>query len=100
MTCKTPLEKCADPEGGLSRQGPVWLTRMQTRADFLAAGVDRNKIDRQHIAVLLELLRQLRREPQFTEPGKHPQQEIQSGQLKDYMAPKDVLFGDALLCLQ
>lgn len=92
--------KREDPEGGLSRQGPVRVTRMQTRADFLAARVDRNKIDRQHSAVLLEILRQLRREPQFTEPGKHPQQEIQSGQLKDYMAPKDIPFGDALFCLE
>ena len=58
--------------------------------DFLAAGVDRNKIDRQPNALLLELWKQLRPEQQFTKFGKHPQQEIQAVQLEDYIAPKDV----------
>ena len=64
--------------------------------DFLAAGVDRNKIDRQPNALLLELWKQLRPEQQFTKFGKHPQQEKQVVQLKDYMAPMDVSFDDAL----
>ena len=64
--------------------------QMQTWADLLAEGVDRNKIDKQPSALLLELWRQLRPEQQFTKFGKHRQQEIQVVQLEDYMASKDV----------
>ena len=46
-------------------------------AGLLAAGVGRNKTDRQPNALLLELWRQLRPEQQFTKLGKHPQQEVQ-----------------------
>ena len=59
-------------------------------ADLFAVGVDRNKIDKQPNAVLLELWRQLRPEQQFAKFGKRPQQEIQAVQLEDYMAPRDV----------
>ena len=72
------------------------MTRMQIWADLLAAGVDRNKIDRQPNVLLLEPWRQLRLEQQFTKFGKHPQQEKWVVQLKDYMAPMDVSFDDAL----
>ena len=58
--------------------------------DFLAPGVDRNKIDRQPNDLLLELWKQLRPEQQFSKFGKHPQQEIQAVQLEDHVAPKDV----------
>ena len=40
---------------------------------MLAAGLDRNKIDKQPNAVLLELWKQLRPEQQFSKCGKHPQ---------------------------
>ena len=59
-------------------------------ANLLAVGVDRNKIDQQSNAMLLELWRQLRPEQQFTKCGKHPQQEIQVVHLEDYMVPMDV----------
>ena len=58
-------------------EGPVWVMRIQMWAGLLAAGVGRNKTDRQPNALLLELWRQLRPEQQFTKPGKHPQQEVQ-----------------------
>ena len=61
------------------------------RADLLAAGIDRNKIDKQPNAPRLELWRQLRPELQFTKREKHPQQEIREVPLEDHMAPKDVL---------
>ena len=69
---------------------------MQMWVDLLAMGVDRNKVDRQPDALLLELWRQLRLEQQFTKFGKHPQQEIQVVKLKDYMAPNDGSFNDVL----
>ena len=69
-------------------------------ADFLAAGFDRNKPDKPPSALLLELWRQLRLEQQFTEFGKHPQQEIRAVQLEDYMVPEDVPFDDALFCFE
>ena len=69
---------------------------MQVWFDLFAVGVDRNKIDRQSNDLLLELWRELRLEQQFTKFGKHPQQEKQVVQLKDYMAPMDVSFDDAL----
>ena len=69
---------------------------MQVWADLLAAGVNRNKTDRQPNALLLELWSQLRPEQQFAKFGKHPQQEIQAVQLKDYMALKDVPLDDVL----
>ena len=69
-------------------------------ADFLAAGFDRNKIDKQPNALLLELWRQLRLEQQFTKFGKHPQQEIWAVRLEDYMVPEDVPFSDALFCFE
>ena len=61
-----------------------------------AAGVNRNKTDRQPNTLLLELRRQLRPEQQFTKFGKHPQQEIKAVQLKDDMALKDVPLDDVL----
>ena len=88
-----------DPEGGPSCH-PTRLTTMQMWADFLAAGFDRNKIDKQPSALLLELWRQLRLEKQFTKFGKHPQQEIWAVQLEDYMVPEDVPFDDALFCFE
>ena len=63
-----------------------------------AAGVNRNKTDRQPNTLLLELRRQLRPEQQFTKFGKHPQQEIKVVKLKDYMASKDGSFNDVLFC--
>ena len=63
---------------------------MQMWANLPAGGVDRNKIDQQPNAMLLELWRQLRPEQQFTKFGKHRQQEIWVVQLEDYMASKDV----------
>ena len=60
-----------------------------------AAGVNRNKTDRQPNTLLLELRRQLRPEQQFTKFGKHPQQEIRAVQL-DYMVPEDVPLDDVL----
>ena len=59
-------------------------------ANLPAGGVDRNKIDQQPNAMLLELWRQLRPEQQFTKCGKHPQKEIQVVYLEDYMVPMDV----------
>ena len=56
---------------------PVRVMRMQMWAGLLAAGVGRNKTDRQPNALLLELWRQLRPEQWFTKLGKHPQQEVQ-----------------------
>ena len=73
---------------------------MQMWADFLAAGFDRNKIDKQPNALLLELWRQLRLEQRFTKFGKHPQQEIWAVRLEDYMVPEDVPFNDALFCFE
>ena len=74
--------------------------QMQIWADLLAAGVDRNKIDRQPNVLLLEPWRQLRLEQQFTKFGKHPQQEIWVVQLEDYMAPKDVPFHDVFFLFE
>lgn len=42
------------PEGAGAGEGPILLTRMYMQADFLAAGVDRNKVNRQPTALLLE----------------------------------------------
>ena len=80
--------------------GPIQVTRMQIWADLLAAGVDRNKIDRQPNVLLLEPWRQLRLEQQFTKFGKHPQQEIWVVQLEDYMASKDVPFHDVFFLVE
>ena len=63
------------------------MMRMQMWAGLLAVRVGRNQTDRQPHALLLELWRQLRPEQQFTKLGKHPQQEIQAVQLKDYTVP-------------
>ena len=70
--------------------------KMQIWAGLLAAEFDRNKVDRQPIALLLELWRQLRPEQQFTKLGKHPEQEMWAVQLEDCMVPKDVPLDDAL----
>ena len=51
---------------------PIWVTQAQMWADTLAAGLDRNKIDKQPNAVLLELWKQLRPEQQLTKCGKRP----------------------------
>ena len=64
-------------------------------ADSLAAGLDRNKIDKQPNAVLLELWKQLRPEQQFTKCGKCPQHEEQAVQIEDFMPTGDV-SADAL----
>ena len=69
---------------------------MQMWADLLAMGVNRNKVDRQPDALLLELWRQLGLEQQFTKFRKHPQQEIGVVKLKDYMVPNDGSFNDVL----
>ena len=61
-------------------------------ADLLAAGLDRNKIDKQPNAVLLELWKQLSLEQQFTKCGKRPQHE-------DFMPTGDVAK-DALYCFE
>lgn len=63
---------------------------MQMWADFLAAGFDRKKTDKQPNALLLELWSS-RLEQQFTKFGKHPQQEIRAVQL-DYMVPRMFLL--------
>lgn len=44
-------------KGTGASEGPILVTSMHMRADFLAAGVDRNKINRQHTALLLVLQR-------------------------------------------
>ena len=41
--------------GGLASKGPMRVTWLKMWADLLAAGVDRNKIDKQPNALLLEL---------------------------------------------
>ena len=64
-------------------------------ADSLAAGLDRNKIDKQPNAVLLELWKQLSPEQQFTKCGKRPQHEVQAVQIEDFMPTGDV-SADAL----
>ena len=58
------------PRWGGAGKGPIRVTWMQLWADLLAAGVDRNKIDKQLNALLLELWRQLRIQQQFTKNGK------------------------------
>ena len=88
------------PKGARAGKGPIQVTRMQIWADLLAAGVDRNKIDRQPNVLLLEPWRQLRLEQQFTKFGKHPQQEIWVVQLEDYMASKDVPFHDVFFLVE
>ena len=64
------------PKGAQVGKGPIQVSRMQMWADLLAAGVNRNKTDRQPNTLFLELQKQLRSEQQFTKFGKHPQQEI------------------------
>ena len=44
-------------KGTGASEGPILVTSMHTRADFLAAGVDRSKINRQPTALLLALQR-------------------------------------------
>lgn len=65
------------PEEGQAGKVPIQATWLQMRANFLAVGIDRNKIGKQPSATFLELWRQLRLKQQFTKCGKHPQQEIQ-----------------------
>ena len=83
-------------KGSRAGKSPVWVMRMQIWAGLLAAEFDRNKVDRQPIALLLELWRQLRSEQRFTKLGKHPEQEMWAVQLEDCVVPKDVPLDDAL----
>ena len=64
------------PKGSRAGKGPTWVTQVQMWADSLAAGLDRNRIDKQPNGVLLELWKQLSPEQQFTKCGKHPQHEV------------------------
>lgn len=86
---KTPKRARAD-------KGPTWVTQVQMWADLLAVGVDKNKIDKQSNAILLELWKQLSPKKQFTKYENHPQHDIWAVQLGDFMpfrdGPANVLF--------
>ena len=66
-------------------------------ANLITTGLDKNNIDKQPNAVLLELWKQLRPEQQFTKCGKRPQHEEQAVQIEDFMPTGDV-SADALYC--
>ena len=50
---------------GRAGKDPIQVMRMQMWADLLAAGVNRNKTDRQPNTLFLELQKQLRSEQQI-----------------------------------
>ena len=85
------------PKGSRAGKGPTWVTQVQMWADSLAAGLDRNKIDKQPNGVFLELWKQLRLEQQFTKCEKRPQHEVRGVQIEDFMPTGDV-SADALFC--
>ena len=58
------------PRWGGAGKGPMRVTWMQVWADLLAAGVDRNAIEKQPNALLVGPWRQLRIQQQLTKNGK------------------------------
>ena len=81
------------PKGAGAGEGPILLTRMYMRADFLAAGVDRNKVNRQPTALLLEPWRHRDQSSSTNFGSAHSKRE---GQINDRMAPKGVPLEDAV----
>ena len=71
------------------------MTQAQRWANLITTGLDKNKIDKQPNAVLLEQWKQLSPEQQFTKCEKHPQHEVRAVQIKDFMPTGDV-SADAL----
>ncbi|KAF6276061.1 hypothetical protein mRhiFer1_009417 [Rhinolophus ferrumequinum] len=66
-------------------RGPQRVTRAQMWCDLVAAGVDREKIDRQPNALLLELWKQLRQEQQFQRSLKEKSGKARPESLQDFM---------------
>ena len=83
------------PMGNQASKGPTQVTWIQMWTALLAMGLDKNKIDEQPNAVLLELWKQLRLEQQFTKCEKRPQHEVRAVQIEDFMPTGDV-SADAL----
>ena len=70
-------------------EGPILVTRMHVRADFLAAGVDRNNVNRQPTALLLELWRHWDLSSSLSSLGGTHSKRY--GQCNDHMAPRMLL---------
>ena len=85
------------PRWGGAGKGPMRVTWMQVWADLLAAGVDRNTIDKQPNALLVGLMEAT----ENTAAVYQEWEEIWAVQLKDCTAPKDVpleVKSDGSLC--
>ena len=83
------------PKGSRVDKGPTQMTRAQMWANLITTGLDKNNIDKQLNAVLLEQWKQLSPEQQFTKCEKHPRHEVRVVQIKDFMPTGDV-SADAL----
>ena len=75
------------------------MTQAQRWANLITTGLDKNKIDKQPNAVLLEQWKQLSPEQQFTKCEKHPQHEVQAVRIENFMPSGDV-SADALFCFE
>ena len=93
------IRNAKTPKRGRAGKGPTWVTQVQMWANLLVAGVDKNKIDKQCSAVLLELWKQLSPEKQFTKYEIRPQHEVWAVQLGDFMPSRDGP-ANALFCFE